>query len=135
MSSEFYLQVSTTLMQPITSGRPPLLLQMGSLSPLAFFSPHSNAAYGIIAWNSGGAVSLKLGQITFSLALAAEAWAIRVACLNARNAGISKDIFESDSLKVVTCISSDGRNWEVNTMVEDIELFQWNTNLDFMEFK
>ena len=42
MSSEFYLQVPTTLMQPITTGRPPPpLLQMGSLSPLAFLFPRS----------------------------------------------------------------------------------------------
>ncbi|KAI8571718.1 hypothetical protein RHMOL_Rhmol01G0141200 [Rhododendron molle] len=60
----------------------------------AFKSPYSLAAFGVIVRDNGGSAQLwRCGRVLVSSALAIEAWALRIACLVAKEQNLQEVIF------------------------------------------
>lgn len=69
-------------------------------------------------------MEVNYGRIRVSSALAAGAWAIRVACAMAVACGTQNFIIESDSLKDITMVNGErAMEWEGQTILQDAKIF------------
>ncbi|KAH7865880.1 hypothetical protein Vadar_012626 [Vaccinium darrowii] len=99
----------------------------------AFCPKSKTAAFSIVVRDSEGRLlSTNYGRIRVSLALAAKAWAIRVACSMVKCWGISA-IIESDAKRVVQlCLHREGDSCKkVQTIIDDSLLFISGCNAVF----
>ncbi|KAH7857525.1 hypothetical protein Vadar_013640 [Vaccinium darrowii] len=99
----------------------------------AFCPKSKTAAFSIVVRDSvGRLISTNYGRIKVSSALAAEAWAIRVACAMVKSWGISA-IIESDAKRAIQlCLNREGDSCkDIQTIIDDSLSFIFGCNVIF----
>lgn len=100
----------------------------------AYNPSDKSAAFAVLVRNSDGAVvDINHGRIKVSSALAAEAWAVRIAVAMAVAWGKKEAIIESDCKVLVDLLQPDhaNTNWTIQAIIDDIVSLSVNANFVF----
>ncbi|KAF7154740.1 hypothetical protein RHSIM_Rhsim01G0194100 [Rhododendron simsii] len=100
----------------------------------AYNPSDKSAAFAVLVRNSDGEVmDINHGRIKVSSALAAEAWAVRIAVAMAVAWGKKEAIIESDCKVLVDLLQPDhaNTNWTIQAIIDDIISLSVNANYVF----